>query len=544
MYGAWIGDLAWSGNQFRSMDTECSVRFAEGSRLTGAGAATAAIASAIMKSRKEQFDRGKKAKPFRDFVREELSASGCGENRESGTAACVSPCGAAAVALMEAVYMARICAEAAGDPGTAREAEAAAGTVFLAKARKSKEEIRQFLSERGFDPEKRRNDIENATACFLGSADFEDAVRRALRAGSDRGSAVPVIAGAVAWRFYCARDPAGKPDESMLRIQAQAEPYIPDAFRSIEKEFHTMAAQRAGTYFRSGFCTPIMGEAEELEIRQKEKEEAAGGSGAAQEKNIQLPTDGVYFVPAGRKAAVQPDSLPFKPVVEAVEFLEEHEDRYFVREVLPVRTAGFRMMPNVNMLVAVIEEITDSSQRNQAYKGYTIRKLTEIIESSRDFYFGGSISWQNTKPGRIELKINLLRENRCPDPYPRHTIWEARKLPVLSAGHEPGSKSAYRDRSIGKTRMTIQLDNERLWFLSIFFDSRTGRLENYCLDCEAASDSHFEFKDENAVRKLLGQDGDNERYLDEIFIRYVSEKSGWELRKLIEPYITAHFYYD
>ena len=64
------------------------------------------------------------------------------------------------------------------------------------------------------------------------------------------------------------------------------------------------------------------------------------------------------------------------------------------------------------------------------------------------------------------------------------------------------------------------------------------------VDYEGASDSHYEFRNESAVRKALYQDGDEDRFLDEIFIRYIAENSGFRLLDVIEPYITAQFHYD
>ncbi len=80
--------------------------------------------------------------------------------------------------------------------------------------------------------------------------------------------------------------------------------------------------------------------------------------------------------------------------------------------------------------------------------------------------------------------------------------------------------------------------------MSIYFDSITGSLLKYYLDYEAASDSHYEFRDETSVRKVFFRVGDEDRYLDEIFIRYINENSGWRLLEAIKPYITAQFHYD
>ena len=66
----------------------------------------------------------------------------------------------------------------------------------------------------------------------------------------------------------------------------------------------------------------------------------------------------------------------------------------------------------------------------------------------------------------------------------------------------------------------------------------------YDLDYEGAYESHFEFKNEAAIRAKIYQPGDEEKYLEDLFIRYIEEHSGDELQALVKPYTTAQYYYD
>ena len=91
-------------------------------------------------------------------------------------------------------------------------------------------------------------------------------------------------------------------------------------------------------------------------------------------------------------------------------------------------------------------------------------------------------------------------------------------------------------------RLTIQLDNERLWYLSIFVRDN-GSFEKYSLDEEAANDSHYEFVEEQAVRKNLYVSGDENQYFHEILIRYVQEHGGAALLSQIKPYVTTQFHF-
>lgn len=107
----------------------------------------------------------------------------------------------------------------------------------------------------------------------------------------------------------------------------------------------------------------------------------------------------------------------------------------------------------------------------------------------------------------------------------------------------PARRMVTYDKALYKWRTTIQLEEKRLWFLSVFIN-KNGILEKYSLDKEAASDSHYEFTDEKQIRNLLYEQGDEGVYLDEIFIRYLKSHSAAELLNLIMPHVTAQYHYD
>ena len=92
--------------------------------------------------------------------------------------------------------------------------------------------------------------------------------------------------------------------------------------------------------------------------------------------------------------------------------------------------------------------------------------------------------------------------------------------------------------------MHIQIDKDAYWYLSIFFFNDSGQFNMYSLDYEGASDSHYEFKDEMAVRRALDAENENDKYLDEIMTQYILNFSPWQLLDAIMPYITAQFHYD
>ncbi len=102
-------------------------------------------------------------------------------------------------------------------------------------------------------------------------------------------------------------------------------------------------------------------------------------------------------------------------------------------------------------------------------------------------------------------------------------------------------KTVVKGRS--RERKKLCLDDQRIWFLSTFFDAN-GNVEKYSLDQETASDSHYEFKDAASIRKKISQPGDDELSFGELLRRYTLENGGWKTLDLIRPYITAQFHYD
>lgn len=105
-----------------------------------------------------------------------------------------------------------------------------------------------------------------------------------------------------------------------------------------------------------------------------------------------------------------------------------------------------------------------------------------------------------------------------------------------------GERYAYHDSVMNKYRLVVQLDETREYFLSVFIQE-DGSFEKYSLDIERASDSHYEFREEDEIREKLYAKGDEGQYLDVILIRYISQYGGDKLLSLILPYVTAQFHF-
>ena len=555
MIGAWIGDIAGSDVRDRFDETEAFSLFMDGSHLTDTGIMVAVVARAIMKSREEQFNHAKNGMPFYDFLIQETQTLGGANIRRTGSAAYATPCGETAVSLKEAAYMARICAETAGeDLKAVKEAEAVAGIIFLAKMAKSKEEICDFLIRNYFDPETDRGFAGIAVSCFLKSTDFESTVCNAVKMGGSHGSLVASIAGAIAWQYYCARNWNEKPDEKMQQISAQAERFIPREFRTIETEFRQMTIQRAGTYYRTGFCTSIMSQTEEITYFRREMDEAGRGERIGLE-NITMPSDdGGFMSPEQYEIAKKrlEESLKRKKAQEtkscvvtirdAKDLLTAYEKHYTIDELFQ-----FNLSSGKTRVIFELKRIAENTQPMKMNGKHTFQEIRQHLGEAQESNADGKVTIREMRPGRIRLafETKIPATDPCDTSYKTHTIEEARRLSdSVSQGSGIGTKDVCFSKSLHKTRMLIQLDQDRYWFLSIFFDDNNGRLEKYSLDYEGASDSHYEFRDETSIRKLFHQDGDEELYLEEIFLRFMEDKSGWCLIDTIKPYITSQFHYD
>lgn len=134
------------------------------------------------------------------------------------------------------------CASVTHDhPEGIKGAEAVSAAVFLAKRGKTKEEIRQYITEHYYDLNFTLDSIRDsyrfdgscqgsvpqAIVAFLESVSFEDAIRNVISIGGDCA-----ITGAIAWVYYAIQT-GGYPgwvynkfDPAMLEIKEMAMKYL------------------------------------------------------------------------------------------------------------------------------------------------------------------------------------------------------------------------------------------------------------------------------------------------------------------------------
>lgn len=92
----------------------------------------------------------------------------------------------------------------------------------------------------------------------------------------------------------------------------------------------------------------------------------------------------------------------------------------------------------------------------------------------------------------------------------------------------------------GKWTLKISLEPERTWFLSVYL-SEKGEAERFTLDRRSVSVQHYEFHDEAGIRKKLHKNGDEGRYLHEIFAAYLKQHTGNELLAVIREFIDEEY---
>lgn len=300
MFGAFIGDIAGSKYEFNNIKTKDFPLFSADCDFTDDSIMTVAVASAILKSREEHFHGGKRSfqeilvSEMQDYGRRYPNPTGAYGGhfamwlREkdpkpynsygNGSAMRVSPCGIAAVNLEEALALARASAAVSHNhPEGIKGAEAVAAAVFLAKAQKTKEEIRAYITEHFYKIDFTLDSIRDsycfegscqysvpqALEAFFESESFEDAIRNAISIGGDSDT-IGAITGSVAWTYYAIQSAGygnwtmNKIDPDMLALRAQAEVYLPEEFIRIADDLRDAAWRRGGTWFRTGFCTQIL----------------------------------------------------------------------------------------------------------------------------------------------------------------------------------------------------------------------------------------------------------------------------------------------
>ena len=545
MFGAFIGDIAGSKYEFNPIKTKNFSLLSNGCDFTDDSIMTAAVAKAIMLSREERYRGGKR--PYQDILVETMQEYGRryphpkgaygGKFTKwltqkdpkpygsfgNGAAMRVSPCALFAINMDEALSLARATTVVSHDhPEGIRGAEAVAAAVYLAKAGCSKEEIRDYIEKYyyrlNFTLDSIRASyrfdascqgcVPQAIVAFLESDSFEDAIRNIISIGGDCDT-TGAITGSIAWTYYAVETGSDynlkKPGfETMQAIRDQFSTVLPEEFVVLAESFREAAMMRAGTYYRVGGCTSILSDEEWERFGKQWTSPFASPTHS--------PCDGAD-IDQRLKKQLDPPGDDYFNVVSADYIPPTWEERK--KKILDeMRASGITPVEPVVSIEPVVPATPAAPVASARSARTPAVPTTPVVPAAASDEKAKSYSLQ------------YFFEH--PQTVPPRT---------------PGSCEVVHDVSMKKWRFTFQLEEQRLYFLSVFIHENDV-FDMFSFDEEYASDSHYQFKDEEGVRKALYRPGDEDKLLHEIFIEYLKDHKSSELITAIWSYITAEFHYD
>ncbi|HEP1809402.1 TPA: ADP-ribosylglycohydrolase family protein [Streptococcus suis] len=256
MFGAIVGDVIGSRFEGRDIKSKDFDLFHPNCRFTDDSVMTAAVAASFL-GLNEPFDDLEEALVLnmKDFGKL-YPRAGYGpqfkkwiESKDSepynsfgnGSAMRVSACGHVGKSLEETLYLAeRVAFVTHNHPEGIKGAQAVAGAIFLARTGKSKEEIRQFVTDNFYNLDftldairpsyqfdsSCQGSVPQAIVAFLEAEDFEDAIRNAVSLGGDSDT-LAAIAGSIAEPFF------GIPEEIVYRTTD----YLPSLIMEVSYYF-------------------------------------------------------------------------------------------------------------------------------------------------------------------------------------------------------------------------------------------------------------------------------------------------------------------
>nr|WP_105144696.1 ADP-ribosylglycohydrolase family protein [Streptococcus suis] len=256
MFGAIVGDVIGSRFEGRNNKSKEFDLFHPTCRFTDDSVMTAAVAASFL-GLNELFDDLEKALVLnmKDFGKL-YPRAGYGpqfkkwiESKDSdpynsfgnGSAMRVSACGHVGKSLEETLDLAeRVASVTHNHPEGIKGAQAVAGAIFLARTGKTKEEIRQFVTDHFYNLDftldairptyqfdsSCQGSVPQAIVAFLEATDFEDAIRNAISLGGDSDT-LAAITGSIAEVFF------GIPDE----IVYQTTDFLPSLIMEVSYYF-------------------------------------------------------------------------------------------------------------------------------------------------------------------------------------------------------------------------------------------------------------------------------------------------------------------
>ena len=255
LYGAIIGDIVGSRFEFAPHKSKDFVLFSEDDRFTDDTVMSVAVAKALSEARKSAYsDLDEQLKRWLREIGRRYPDAGYGgrfyywlmadedgpyNSFGNGSAMRTSACGWYGETLDEVLQLASKCAAVSHDhPEGIKGAQAVSAAIFLARNGKSREEIREYISDEFYDldlsvAEIRKTyrfdvtcqcSVPQAIECFLESVSYEDCIRNAVSLGGDSDTQA-AIAGSIAEAFY------GLDQDLISKADEYLDDYLKDLIR-------------------------------------------------------------------------------------------------------------------------------------------------------------------------------------------------------------------------------------------------------------------------------------------------------------------------
>ncbi|WP_254613466.1 ADP-ribosylglycohydrolase family protein [Streptococcus suis] len=256
MFGAIVGDVIGSRFEGRNNKSKEFDLFHPTCRFTDDSVMTAAVAASFlvlnepfedleealvlnMKDFGKLYPRAGYGPQFKKWL--ESKGTDPYNSFGNGSAMRVSACGHVGKSLEETLHLAeRVASVTHNHPEGIKGAQAVAGAIFLARTGKTKEEIRQFVTDHFYNLDftldairptyqfdsSCQGSVPQAIVAFLEATDFEDAIRNAISLGGDSDT-LAAITGSIAEVFF------GIPDE----IVYQTTDFLPSLIMEVSWYF-------------------------------------------------------------------------------------------------------------------------------------------------------------------------------------------------------------------------------------------------------------------------------------------------------------------
>lgn len=124
------------------------------------------------------------------------------------------------------------------------------------------------------------------------------------------------------------------------------------------------------------------------------------------------------------------------------------------------------------------------------------------------------------------------------------------QLLISSENSGVGSAQYREDVSLNQINMQIQLNESRLYFLSVYVNASNGMIKHFSFDIESASDTHYEFDlngAERLINRMISVSGDefaSHKSISKLMINYMNSFGESSLINLIRGVATAVFHFD